>query len=83
MSSPEKKIKCGPVSASIWLEPKMVNGEMVNFHSINISKSYKDGDEWKRTNNFNAEDLPKVALVANEAYKEIRLTAEERDKYPE
>jgi len=36
-------------------------------------KAYKEGEDWKYTNSFNIEDLPKVALVANEAYKNIRL----------
>ena len=80
MSSPEKRFRCGPVSASIWAESKVVDGEMVKFYSINIDKAYKDGDEWKHTNRFNAEDLPKVALVANEAYKYIRLTESDQDQ---
>ena len=75
MSSPEKRFKCGPISASIWSESKVIDGEMVKFHSINIDKAYKDGDEWKHTSRFNAEDLPKVALVASEAYKYIRLNS--------
>ncbi len=73
MSKPEKRFKCGPVSANIWANAKTVEGEMVKFHSVSIDKVYKDGDEWKHTNSFAAEDLPKVALVANEAYKYIRL----------
>ena len=77
MSKPEKKFKCGPVSASIWAESKTVNGEMVKFYSISITKAYKDGDSWKNTTNFSAEDLSKVALVANEAYKYIRLYSPE------
>jgi len=80
MSRPEKKFKCGPVSASIWAESKTVNGEAVKFYSINITKAYKNGDNWKNTNNFNAEDLPKVALVANEAYKYIRLVENNPDQ---
>jgi len=75
MSRPEKKFKCGPISASIWAEDKTVESGVVKFYSINITKAYKDGDNWKNTNNFNAEDLPKVALVANETYKYIRLSS--------
>lgn len=77
MRKPEKKFKCGPISASIWAEGKTVQGEMVKFCSINIDKAYKDGDEWKHANSFAAEDLPKVALVANEAYKYLRLQESE------
>ncbi len=77
MSKPEKRFKCGPVSASIWCNAKTVEGEMIKFHSVSIDKVYKDGDERKHTNSFAAEDLPKVALVANEAYKYIRLQESE------
>lgn len=77
MRKPEKKFKCGPISASIWAEGKTVQGEMVKLYSINIDKAYKDGDEWKHTSSFAVEDLPKVALVANEAYKYLRLQESE------
>ena len=53
---------------------------MVNFYSINITKAYKEGEVWKHTNRFSAEDLPKVALVANEAYKYIRLNSTDSDE---
>lgn len=77
---PEKRFKCGSVSASIWANAKTVEGEMVKYYSITIDKAYKDGDEWKHTNSFATEDLPKVVLVANEAYKYIRLWETEPPK---
>ena len=51
----------------------------MEIHSIRINKSYKDkaDDEWKRTDNLAAEDLPKVAVVATEAYKFIRMRESE------
>lgn len=73
MNKPEKRIRCGAISASIWVDRKTVEGKIVEYHSISVTKSYKDGDEWKHTNSFNAEDLPKVALIATEAYKFIKL----------
>ena len=83
MSRPEKKFKCGPISASIWAEDKTLESGVVKFYSINITKAYKDGDNWKNTNNFNAEDLPKIALVANEAYKYIRLSSSDPQTEPD
>lgn len=81
MSKPEKRFKCGPISASIWVESKTVEGEIVKLYSININRVYKDkNDDWKYTNKFRAEDLPKVALVANEAYKYIRLNSTNSDE---
>ena len=75
MRKPEKKFSCGPVSASIWAKTKTVEGETVKFYSVTITKAYKEGEDWKYTNSFNIEDIPKVVLVANEAYKYIRLTS--------
>ncbi len=77
MQKPEKKFSCGSISASIWANTKVVNSETVKFYSVTINKAYKEGDEWIYTNSFNIEDLPKVALVANEANKYIRLYSPE------
>lgn len=79
MQKPEKKFNCGSISASIWANTKVVNGETVKLYSATINKAFKEGDEWKHTNSFNIEDLPKVALVATEAYKYIRLKSPEPD----
>ena len=73
MRKPERKFSCGPISSSIWANTKVVAGETVKFYSVTINKAYKEGEEWKYTSSFNIEDLPKVALVATEAYKYVRL----------
>jgi len=73
MQKPEKKFSCGPISASIWANTKTVTGETVKFYSVTITKAFKEDEEWKHTNSFDVEDLPKVVLVANEGYKYIRL----------
>ncbi len=73
MNKPEKKFSCGSISASIWANSKVVTGEKVKIYSVTINKAFKEGEEWKYTNSFNIEDLPKVALVATEAYKYVRL----------
>ena len=80
MQKPEKKFNCGPISASIWANTKVVTGETVEFYSVTINKASKEGDKWKHTNSFNIEDLPKVALVATEAYKYIRLKSTASDE---
>ena len=80
MQKPEKKFNCGSISASIWANNKVVNGETVTFYSLTINKAYNEEDERKHTNSFNIDDLPKVALVANEAYKYIRLKSTDSDE---
>ena len=80
MQKPEKRFHCGPISASIWANTKTVNGETVKFYSVTINKAYKEDEDWKHTNSFSIEDLPKVALIANEAYKYIRLKSTNSDE---
>ena len=79
MQKPEKKFSCGPISASIWAKTKIVKGDTLKLYSVTINKAYKEDEDWKHTNSFNIEDLPKVALVANEAYKYIKLTSTNPD----
>lgn len=74
-NNPIKVFQCGRIKAAIWADSKVIDNTVVEVHSIKIDRSYKDGEEWKHTNAFNAEDLPKVALVANEAYKYVRMRA--------
>lgn len=76
---PDKVFHCGPVSASIWLNPMQRDNEIVQFPSIKINKSYKDkkSGEWENTSNLYVEDLPKVAMVANEVYRHFRISTRE------
>jgi hypothetical protein len=68
---------CGAVQAAIWADHRVINDAVVKVHSIRITKNYRQDDEWKRTTTFATEDLPKVAMVATEAYRFLRLRTEE------
>lgn len=74
-NNPVKVFSCGAIKAAIWLDAKVVDNAVVQMHSIKIDRSYKDNvsGQWKSTTIFNAEDLLKIATVAAEAYKFIRL----------
>jgi hypothetical protein len=48
-----------------------------------IGKAYKDGDQWKHTTSFAAEDLPKVALLATETYRHLRVKVLEGEEVVE
>ena len=80
MQKPEKKFNCGPISVSIWAKTMTVEGDMRKCYSVTIDKTYKEDEDWKHTNSFNIEDLPKVALVTNEAYRYIRLKSTNSDE---
>ncbi len=74
---PIRVFRCGAVAAAIWVDHRVINDAVVKVHSIRITKNYRQGDEWKRTTTFTTEDLPKVAMVATEAYRFLRLRSEE------
>ena len=79
MNKPIKRFNCGTITASVWSNNKIVNQDMVDIHSIKINKAYKDGDEWKHTHSLSVEDLLKVAIVATEVYKYLRLRISEKE----
>ena len=67
---PEKKFRVGAVSATVWIN----STEKGSFPNIQLSRSYLDKDKnWKDTNSFNVNDIPKAVLVLEEAYKFVSL----------
>ena len=73
-NKPEKKISAGGVVATIWRnQSKGKDGRPVEFRTVTVEKRYKDGNDWKSTSSFGLNDLPKAALVAQEAYKHLVL----------
>lgn len=52
---PVAKFRLGNVTATIWLNDK--------FYSTVLSKSYKDGDEWKETDQLGSGDLMNAVRV--------------------
>jgi len=70
LNLPAKKFRAGAVTATIWNNTREVKGSEVEFSSVQIDRSYKDkSGDWKRTNSFGPSDLPRLILVAQEAYK--------------
>ena len=77
-NNPKIVFRCGRIEAAIWEGQKVIDNTVVKVHTIRIDRSYKDGEEWVHTNYFFTEDLPKVSLAANEAYKFIRLKSSDQ-----
>ena len=63
-NKPIREIRMGSIKASIW-ENKNDKGV---WHNVSLSRIYKDGDEWKRSENFGRDDLLTVAKVADLAH---------------
>ena len=72
-SKPVKKFRVGGIVASVWEHKK----DDVTSQSVTFQKSYKDGDEWKETNSYFPQDLPKLALVSKKAYEFVSGFKEE------
>lgn len=80
-NGPAKTIRAGNVKATIW-ENHTDAGD--TYYSVSTTRSYKDGDQWKETNSFYRDDLPKLELVTRKAYEFIWLSparhSEEKDE---
>ncbi len=78
---PEKKFRAGGVVATVWKNTqKNKEGKEFEVYSINVDRTYKDGDEFKQTSSMKVNDLPKLALVANEAFAYLNLKDSTPDK---
>lgn len=65
-NSPIKVIRAGYIKGTIW-ENKNKKGEI--YHSIDISRSYRDGEgKWHETNQLFTEQLPQARVVADNSY---------------
>ena len=74
MNKINKKFSTGAISATVWDNETVKDGETVKFQTISIDRRYKDEkDEWKSTSSFRIQDLPKTALVANKAFEYLTL----------
>lgn len=67
MSHPIKKIRVGLVTVSIW-ENLHQKGA---FYNATFDRAYKDGDTWKSTQTFGADDLLALAKAADLAHTDI------------
>jgi hypothetical protein len=69
MSQPAHKVRDGVLQATIWRN----QGERGPYYSVNLSRSYRQGDEtWKETDSLNADDLLAMAELLREAYAWIK-----------
>lgn len=61
---PIHEIRFGRIKAAIWANQTEAGVR----HNVTISRLYKDGDTWKRSDSFGREDLPLVMKVADMAH---------------
>jgi hypothetical protein len=71
---PEMKFRAGAVTATVWQNTGMKDGEATSYNTISIERSYKDkNDAWQSTNSMRINDLPRAALVLKKAYEYLVL----------
>ena len=71
---PVGKVRVGLITASIW-ENKTDKG---TFHNVTFERRYKDGDQWKSSHSYNADDLLALAKAADLAHTQNRRIPQRR-----
>ena len=64
---PVHTVRYQNIKAAIWRN-QTANGVMYN---VTLTRSYKDGEEWKDTQSFGFDDLLVVAKATTDAYEWI------------
>lgn len=64
---PVAKIRIGLINGSIW-ERKTENG---TFYGVTFERRYRDGETFKSSHSYNADDLLVLAKVADLAHTKI------------
>jgi hypothetical protein len=61
---PVHVVRYGAIKAAVWLN-QTASGPM---HNVTLSRTYKDGDDWKESGSFGADDLLPASKALSEAH---------------
>ena len=75
-TKPEKELLLGCVKATIWANETKTGIR----HGVKLSRIYKDGQKWAKTEHFRHQDLPLVAKVADLAHSWILTQKQAQSK---
>ncbi len=72
---PIKVFRAGGVRASVWANESQIDGRSVIQHSVRIEKRFFDREinDWRSTECYFVNDLPRLRLVADQAFAFIAL----------
>lgn len=70
-TKPISEIRIGTVKAAIWQN----QAEEGVRHNVTFTRIYKDGEQWKNSDSFGRDDLPRLILAAQKAYESLFQTA--------
>ena len=71
MNQPVRRLQHGALSVSLFPNVVTRDGETSTFHSAVVTRSFRDGDEWRTSNSFTARDLPILIRLLECAYDEM------------
>jgi hypothetical protein len=73
-NTPEKKFRAGAISATVWKNHGVKDGQISEYQTVTFERSYKDKEgNWQTTTTLRINDLPKAAVVLQKAYEELVL----------
>lgn len=81
-TKPLKKIKVGAIDAAVWKNviKNQKTGADVTIYSATMERRYKDqAGDWKGTNSFHGNDIPKAILALQKAYEYVVMEAGQDD----
>jgi hypothetical protein len=64
---PVHEVRAGRIRAAIWANPS----DKGPWHTVTLSRLYKDGEEWKDAQSFGRDDLLLLAKVLDKAHSWI------------
>jgi len=83
---PKRKYRAGAIVATVWENKgkNPNNGEENTYNTISLERVYQDKESnWKSTNSFRLNDLPKVQAVMHKVYADLVVKEQELFKKEE
>ena len=77
--SPETTFRLGNISASVFVNEVDGDGGKRKFRSVNVQRSYRDGDETKFVSSFGLSDLPTAIRVLQLAQAHVESKEAQSD----
>lgn len=76
-NKPQKVFRIGSVSASVFVNETQTESGKRRFHSVNVQRSYCDGDQTKFTSSFGLAELPQALRVLQLAQEHVECAEAE------
>jgi hypothetical protein len=68
VNRPVHTIRYGALRAAIWKREVDLGNNSRPMYSVTLTRSYKDGNDWKDSSSFGPDDLLTLAKIADDAH---------------